>query len=207
MDGIFAAGDAVTGPKTFIEALAAGRKAAISIDGFLRGEDLRSARAFEEREAQCALVDIEKVDPRPRVEAPTLSLQHREDNFREVHLLPEQEEIVQEAERCLQCGQCTRCDTCLIHCPEGAISKNDRGYVIDYGKCTGCRVCAVECPTSTIAMPEVGACMSCEYCLRFFECPSLLKDQDGKIVVDRRTCIDCGLCLEVCSQKAIIRAE
>ena len=202
MDGIFAAGDAVTGPKTFIEALAAGRKAAISIDGFLRGDELRFAPEVE-RKAQCALVDIEKVDPRPRVEAPTLSLQHREESFREVHLLPEREEIVQEAERCFHCGQCTRCDTCLIHCPEGAISKNDHGYVIDYSKCTGCRVCAVECPTSAITMPEIGACVSCEYCLRFFECPSLLKDQDGKIVVDRRTCIDCGLCLEVCSQKAI----
>jgi len=207
MDGIFAAGDAVTGPKTFIEALAAGRKAAISIDGFLRGEDLRSAGGFEEREAQCALVDIEKVDPQPRMEVPTLSLQHREENFREVNLLPEQEEIVQEAERCLNCGRCTRCDTCLIQCPEDAISKNDYGYIIDYSKCTGCRVCAVECPTATITMPEVGACMSCEYCLRFFECPSLLKGQNGKVVVDRRTCIDCGLCLEVCSQKAIIRAE
>jgi thioredoxin reductase/Pyruvate/2-oxoacid:ferredoxin oxidoreductase delta subunit len=207
MDDIFAAGDAVTGPKTFIEALAAGRKAAISIDSFLRGEDVRSARSLEERQAQCVLVDIEKVDPQPRVETPTLSLQHREQNFSEVNLLPEQEEIVQEAERCLHCGRCTQCDTCLIHCPEDAISKNDHGYVIDYSKCTGCRVCAVECPTSTITMPAVGACISCEYCLRFFECPSLLKDQGGKVVVDRRTCIDCGLCLEVCSQKAIIQAE
>jgi indolepyruvate ferredoxin oxidoreductase alpha subunit len=207
MDEVFAAGDAVTGPRTFIGALAAGKKAAISIDGFLRGEDLRSARGLEKRRAKFALADIQKVEPQPRVETPTLSLQHRKENFREVHLLPEQQKILQEAERCLQCGQCTRCDTCLIHCPEGAISKNDRGYVIDYSKCTACRVCAVECPTSTITMPAVGACLGCEYCLRFFECPSLLKDQDGKIVVDRRTCIDCGLCLEVCSQKAIIQVE
>jgi indolepyruvate ferredoxin oxidoreductase alpha subunit len=207
MDEVFAAGDAVTGPRAFIGALAAGKKAAISIDGFLRGEDLRSARGLEKRRAKFALADIQKVEPQPRVETPTLSLQHRKENFREVHLLPEQQKIVQEAERCLRCGQCTRCDTCLIHCPEDAISKNDHGYAIDYSKCTGCRVCAVECPTSTITMPEVGACMSCEYCLRFFECPSLLKDQDGRVVVDRRTCIDCGLCLEVCSQKAIFGVE
>ncbi len=39
--GLFAAGDAVTGPKNFIEALAAGRKAAISIDPEGRGHAKR----------------------------------------------------------------------------------------------------------------------------------------------------------------------
>ncbi len=206
MDGVFAAGDAVTGPKTFIKAMASGRKAAISIECYLRGEELRSAAGFE-REAHRAVVDIEKVEPGVRAEPPTLPLEHRKENFREVQLLPDQEKILQEAKRCLVCGACTQCDACLIQCPEGAVSKNDFGYVIDYSKCTACRVCAVECPTSTITMPVVGACLGCEYCLRFFECPSLLKGQDGKVVVDRRTCIDCGLCLEVCSQKAIIKAE
>ncbi len=206
MDGVFAAGDAVTGLKTFIKAMASGRKAAISIDRFLRGEELRSTVGFE-REAHRAVVDIEKVEPEARAEPPTLPLEHRKENFREVQLLPDQEKILQEAKRCLGCGACIQCDACLIQCPEGAISKNDYGYAIDYSKCTACRVCAVECPTSTITMPAVGACIGCEYCLRFFECPSLLKGQDGKVVVDRRTCIDCGLCLEVCSQKAIIQAE
>jgi len=207
MDGIFSAGDAVTGPKTFIEALAAGRKAATSIDRYLRGEDLKSPRDLEETEAGFVWVDIEKVEPQARVEHPTLPPQHRKKDFREVNLLPDQEEITQEAGRCLHCGHCTWCDTCLIQCPEGAISRNDHGYAIDYGKCTGCRVCAVECPTSTITMPVTGACVACDYCLKFFECPSLLKGEDGKVLVDRRTCVDCGLCLEVCSQQAIVRIE
>jgi indolepyruvate ferredoxin oxidoreductase alpha subunit len=207
VEGIFAGGDVVTGPKTYIDAMAAGKKAACSIHRYLRGEDLRSTSDVEEREAGFLSVNTEEVEPRARIEPPSLSLQHRKKDFREVHLLPDQEKIAQEAGRCLHCGQCTQCDICLIHCPDGAISKNEHGYAVDFSKCTVCRVCAAECPTSTITMPVVGACVACDYCLKFFECPSLLQDEDGKVVVDRRTCVDCGLCLEVCSQKAIVRIE
>lgn len=38
--GVFAGGDVVTGPKTVIEAIAAGKKAAISIDHYVKGEPI-----------------------------------------------------------------------------------------------------------------------------------------------------------------------
>ena len=44
---IFAGGDAVTGPKTVIEAIEAGKQAAISIDRFTRGVDLKEGRETE----------------------------------------------------------------------------------------------------------------------------------------------------------------
>jgi Pyruvate/2-oxoacid:ferredoxin oxidoreductase delta subunit len=207
VEGVFAGGDVVTGPRTYIDAMAAGQKAATSIHRYLRGEELVSAGEAEEGEAEVVLVDIEKVEPGARIESPALSPRRRKGGFREVHLLPPQEKIVQEAERCLRCGECTQCDICLIQCPEGAIIKNDHGYTVDVNKCTACRVCAAECPTSTITMPVVGACVACDYCLKFFECPSLVKDEGAKVLIDRRTCVDCGLCLEVCSQKAIVRME
>ena len=46
--GVFAGGDIVTGPATVIQALAAGRKAAKSIDKFLKGEPLDAGREGEE---------------------------------------------------------------------------------------------------------------------------------------------------------------
>ncbi len=98
---------------------------------------------------------------------------------------------------------CGQCDTCMIQCPEGAISKTEDGYVIDYDKCTGCRVCVQECPTSAIDMPAIGACIGCGYCLKRFECPSLIKGEDGRVKIDRLTCVDCGLCLQVCCQEGI----
>jgi indolepyruvate ferredoxin oxidoreductase alpha subunit len=101
---------------------------------------------------------------------------------------------------------CAECDTCMIQCPEGAISKTEGGYVIDYNKCTGCRVCVQECPTSAIDMPAVGACIGCGYCLKRFECPSLIRGEDGRVKIDRLTCVDCGLCAQVCGQEGIYHA-
>jgi indolepyruvate ferredoxin oxidoreductase alpha subunit len=101
---------------------------------------------------------------------------------------------------------CGQCDTCMIQCPEEAISKTEDGYVIDYDKCTGCRVCAEECPTSAIDMPALGACIGCGYCLKRFECPSLVRGEDGRVKIDRLTCVDCGLCIQVCCQEAIVPA-
>ena len=98
---------------------------------------------------------------------------------------------------------CGQCDTCMIQCPEGAISKTENGYVIDENKCTGCRICVRECPTSAIDMPAVGACIGCGFCLKRFECPSLVRGEDGRVEINRLTCVDCGLCIQVCGQEAI----
>ena len=100
---------------------------------------------------------------------------------------------------------CVQCDTCMIQCPEQAISRVEDRYVVDYNKCTGCRVCVQECPTGAMDMPEVGACIGCGYCLKRFECPSLVKGEDGRVKIDRLTCVDCGLCLAACSQGAIYK--
>jgi indolepyruvate ferredoxin oxidoreductase alpha subunit len=102
---------------------------------------------------------------------------------------------------------CYQCDTCMIQCPEGAISKTEDGYVIDYNKCTGCRVCVQECPTSAIDMPAVGACIACGFCLKRFECPSMIRGEDGRVKIDRLTCVDCGLCMQVCCQEGIVPAS
>jgi len=107
----------------------------------------------------------------------------------------------------IQEDRCCQCDTCVIQCPVGAISRTGDDYVIDYSKCTGCRVCAQECPTSAIEMPAVGACIACGYCLRRFECPSLIRGEDGRVKIDRLTCVDCGLCIEVCGQGGIYRVN
>jgi indolepyruvate ferredoxin oxidoreductase alpha subunit len=103
---------------------------------------------------------------------------------------------------------CVQCDTCIIQCPEGAISKTENGYpLIDYSKCTGCRTCARECLTSAMNMPPVGACIGCGYCLKRFECPSLIRGEDGRVKIDRLTCVDCGLCMQICGQEAIVQVS
>ena len=201
--GIFSAGDSVTGSKNFIEALAGGRKAALSIHRYLNKEDLRSNRETEGISAELITVPIDQVEPQPKIEEPSLPLEERERNFKEVRLLPDRDRIITEAKRCLHCGACNQCDFCMIQCPEGAISKTEKGYQIDYAKCTGCRVCVWECPTCTIEMPEMGACIACGLCLKRFECPSLIRGEDGRVRIDRLTCVDCGLCRAACCQGGI----
>jgi Pyruvate/2-oxoacid:ferredoxin oxidoreductase delta subunit len=143
------------------------------------------------------------VERKPRVEEPVLSLNERSHSFKEVNLMPSEKAILEEAGRCLHCGACHQCDTCMVQCPEGAITRTEAGYVIQYEKCTGCRVCVRECPTSAIEMPAVGACVACGFCLKRFECPSMIRGEDGRVKIDRLTCVDCGLCMQVCCQEGI----
>lgn len=99
LPGVFAGGDCVTGPDTVIEAIAQGRKAAISIDRYLGGDgkipvhpDLGRELAGEIIEHQC-----------PRNPERTLQLSEREANFGEVSLGFTEEVALQEAMRCLRC--------------------------------------------------------------------------------------------------------
>ena len=77
----FAGGDAVTGPASVIEALAAGRKAAISIDRYLRGEDLATDREGEGPQESRLKMDIAGVAKQERVAMPTLAVEQRSGSF------------------------------------------------------------------------------------------------------------------------------
>jgi indolepyruvate ferredoxin oxidoreductase alpha subunit len=51
-------------------------------------------------------------------------------------------------------------------------------------------------------------CDACEYCQIAFECPALVLDQAvGRVVIDRRICVNCGVCLEACPKGCIVEAE
>ncbi len=56
---------------------------------------------------------------------------------------------------------CIRCNTCEATCPVGAITHDDRNYVVDADKCNLCMACISPCPTGSIdnwrSMPKVRA--------------------------------------------------
>jgi heterodisulfide reductase subunit A-like polyferredoxin len=118
--GIFAGGDVVTGPQTYIDAMGAGRKAAISIDRYLRGEDLRVDREEEGPQKDYIKIDIDGVAYRERASMAALPLEERR-NFNEVNLGLREEDVIREAERCLQCGGCSECLECIKVCEAKAI--------------------------------------------------------------------------------------
>jgi heterodisulfide reductase subunit A-like polyferredoxin len=116
---IFAGGDAVTGPATVVEAIQAGKEAAVSIDRFIRGEDLNEGRPQQWESVKD--VDIENVAEVPRERMPVLEVNERVDNFSEVQLGFSEDQAHKEADRCLSCGVCCECYQCVQACLAEAI--------------------------------------------------------------------------------------
>jgi indolepyruvate ferredoxin oxidoreductase alpha subunit len=148
--GVFAGGDAVSGPATVIQALAAGKKAAISIDRYLKGESLNIGREGEGIYETKLIVDTFGVGYAPRQDMPILPVEEREGNFKEVELGLSKEDAIKEAERCLSCD-CRLCIN-LLACP--AIITDGDDVVIDSTQCPGCGVCAQVCPHDAIISGE-----------------------------------------------------
>lgn len=134
VEGIFAGGDVVTGPQTYIDAMGAGRKAAISIDRYLRGVDLRKNREKEGPQKDYVLIDVDGVEYRPRASMAAIPLEGRK-NFDEVNLGLSADDVIKEAERCLQCGGCSECLECVKVCEPKAIDHQmkDEALEIEVG--------------------------------------------------------------------------
>jgi len=104
--GIFAGGDFVTGPGMIIEAIAAGRRAAIAIDKYLR-EDTSRIEMYDLKqrvavEAGSSPVE-ESWETQPRLEMPKLPVKERKHSFEEIEQGFSDEVARQEARRCLRC--------------------------------------------------------------------------------------------------------
>jgi len=100
IEGVFAGGDAVTGPASVIEAIAVGRQAAISIDKYLGGSGVIDEVLAPPEEAVGAL---EEAEEKRRPLMPTLPVEQRTGDFSQVELGYSDEMAIEEAERCLRC--------------------------------------------------------------------------------------------------------
>ena len=126
---VFAGGDAVLGAQTAIQAVAQGKKAAWSMDAYLRGADMAAlGQSLAELKAQPffnALTSRTDLDPRvarmaeippvfidmttdvtrpsPPAEMPKCAPEDRRTNFKQIELGFSEEEAVRGAELCLDC--------------------------------------------------------------------------------------------------------
>lgn len=124
--GLFAGGDVAFGPRNLIEAVANGKRAALSIDDYLRGAAVE--RVFN--------LTVEKLPSRNyrmpedyeklrRQAPPTISLDRRT-GISEVETGYDEEQARPQAERCLSChiqtiydpAKCVMCNRCVDVCPE-----------------------------------------------------------------------------------------
>ena len=121
---VFAAGDAVTGPASVIEAVAAGHKAVEAMHRYINGEDLdlyAEQIAAQEAPGQdwCDIPD--DLDEEVRVKPEHRNPGERVSSFDEVDLCFPEEEAKREALRCLDCGVCCECMECVRACEAKAI--------------------------------------------------------------------------------------
>jgi len=117
--GTFAGGDGVTGPKSAVEAINQGHEAAVSIERYLMGVDLREGRKQPKEEA--APLPEGEHEKKERTSPGKISLEKRLSGFDEVVLCYTEEEARAETERCLDCGLCSECLQCVAVCQASAI--------------------------------------------------------------------------------------
>ena len=121
-EGVFAGGDAQTGPWIAIGAVAHGKEAAISISRFLKGEDMKTGRERVSLPQENFTPIPPGTKPTEREEMAALAVGDRVGDFREVEQGLTEEQAKAEAARCLNCMACCECEQCVSACKVGAIS-------------------------------------------------------------------------------------
>ncbi len=157
--GVFAGGDLTTGPKSAVEAFAAGRRAAFAIDAYLRKKPLPADLPPYRSRTTHLIVNLEGVQPAVRAAMPDLPVADRlAQPAAEVELGLSQEAAHAEAGRCLTCvcsqcvQNCTFLQAYVKHFPytekELVRLLNERGESqpqIPYS-CHYCGLCRAVCP-------------------------------------------------------------
>lgn len=152
---IFAGGDGAGRPLLAIEAMSHGHKAAISIDRYLKGEDLYVDREHEGTFDTWLETEIDEEEPRrERVGIRMLPVEERRGNFKEVEFGFNEAEAKEESERCLQC----ECKLCVKECifldsvceyPKELFERVKEDPEADIKMpyyCNLCDLCTVHCP-------------------------------------------------------------
>ena len=142
---IFVGGDAYTGQKFAIDAIAAGKQGAISLHRYVQGATLtigRDRRQFIELDKKNALIAVDSYDNTPRQRIGYNDALRK--TFRDERVAFTAEQVRAETARCLGCG----------------------ASIVDPNKCIGCGVCTTKCAFDAIHLhrerPECSTMYACE---------------------------------------------
>ncbi len=128
---IFTGGDVCTGPKFAIDAIAAGKEAAVSIHRFVHpGHSLtlgRNLRHFTALDKDSLQIEPDSYDNGKR-NVPAVRRGEPAKSFRDMRCVFTEEQVQKEAQRCLGCG----------------------ATVVDPNQCLGCGVCTTKCEFDAI---------------------------------------------------------
>ena len=142
---IFVGGDAFTGQKFAIDAIAAGKQGAVSLHRFVQGATLtigRDRRQFIELDKTSALIAVDSYDNTPRQRVGYNEALRN--TFRDERVAFTAQQVRAETARCLGCG----------------------ASIVDPNKCIGCGVCTTKCAFDAIHLhrerPECSTMYACE---------------------------------------------
>jgi NADPH-dependent glutamate synthase beta subunit-like oxidoreductase len=187
---VFFGGDAAFGPKNVITAVAQGHQAAVSMDLFLRGEDVRKRPApgvtlISQKMGVHEWSYDNKIEDDKRYKVPHAEVKvSLTDRKLEVELGFNVETAIKEAQRCLNC---------------------DVQTVFTTSRCIECDACADICPTECISFVQNEDESALRKTLRA-PATNLAQDlyvstvlpTERVLVKDENVCLHCGLCAERC---------
>ena len=208
---VFSGGDCVTGPDIAIAAIGAGKRAAESIDEFVRG----GAVTAKNNPYTCTKGNWKNlppdtfrcITPSPRREVPVLPAQARKTSFDESSATWGHDTAMAEASRCIACG-CTERYDCEL-----------RSYASEYGVEYDFTQPAKPLPVDEnhpIIIRDSGKCILCGLCLKvcremegasalsFYETNDILTiGPNDHRPLDMTACVACGHCAMVCPTGAL----
>ncbi len=208
--GVFAGGDAVTGPFTAITAIAHGKKAAGSIMNYLKAERTGNGKFYSSKEklAKLSKKEFDQIKKLAREKMEEMEVTDRIHNFREVERGISEHQALCESARCMECG-CSEYYDCQLrkYCDEYRIDISSylgevKKYLIDGrhpfifldpNKCISCGKCVRTCA-------EILKVSALGFVYRGFK--SVVKPAMEKPLIETN-CISCGNCIDACPTGAI----
>ncbi len=206
-ENVYAAGDCTGGPATVVEALAAGRKAALAVLGEKTPYLFNVSRGHWRSLAKEDLVFLREVSGAERVKPDYIDMEQRKHSFDELFDSISAEKMSAEAERCIECS-CTAKGECFLKkhatdyqvppdmfCGEKPLSSVDvrhAAIIHDKQKCIRCGTCVKIC--GEVINRSLLALMK-----RGFQ--TTVQTAFGKELPSY--CKDCGACIDACPVGAL----
>jgi len=212
MPGIFAGGEAVTGPKIAIEAIAQGKNAAHIIDSYLNGEITSVANPCYIEQEDLTPEDFADREKKDREHLKVLPAKTRKMSFEAISDTFDEATAIKEASRCLECGCHDYFDCKLV--------KYIGKYDIDTKAIKGETHREEEKDTHPFIKRNAEKCILCGLCFRVCEevtgvtALGLLDRGFNSVVIpefglplEKSACISCGHCIDVCPTGACMEKE